>query len=154
MEKCQPGRFGDQDYSANRTGITNFFWCPKDTDYNVLGDYNNPNLKFTNINLDFCNQTILELTSPGKKCRSIQESLDIFPYILIYYYRAVYFFDQYDFDKPVKFYLNSVPLTIEAGIQIQQLYHVSEKQLILKDYPLSSSIGSRKLTYFTFDGKS
>jgi hypothetical protein len=95
MERCQPGRFQEQDSTADLFHIYNRYWCLQNTDLMVRGANGNTNQQMFVIAMDYCNQTILDLTFPNenKTCMPVEEIDPIISNLLIYYYEKSWYFD-------------------------------------------------------------
>ena len=95
MRKCEEDRFGVKSEDAKILGITNFFMCIENLDFYLQGGYESQELLLLQINVDYCNQTFLNLQSPGqnKTCKSIEEINKILPLIWVYEYKKNYYLD-------------------------------------------------------------
>ena len=55
FERCPPERFGYEDDTASRIGITGYYWCPSSNDVDILGALNNNQSSALTIQIDYCN---------------------------------------------------------------------------------------------------
>ncbi|CDW87111.1 UNKNOWN [Stylonychia lemnae] len=156
FEPCKSGRFKDLDDAAEIRGINNYFMCPKNTDFSVMGDFGSIEQKMLVVIVDYCNQTFLDLQSPNSNriCKSMEEIDQIVPFTILYYHSLQSQFDQYDFsDNPLKQTLIEVPLQLISGICSAYFYKFTETKVTLKDHFLSNSLGQKDIIFYNYDQK-
>jgi hypothetical protein len=55
MIRCPPGRFDSLANDSKQMGIDNFFWCPKNKEIVLKGDFMSSDFQIIYINVDYCN---------------------------------------------------------------------------------------------------
>eukprot|EP00347_Sterkiella_histriomuscorum_P002269 403368809 len=128
LTQCEPDRlsgFLSQVFYTNNSRIA---FCPKrNFSITLRGNYASTYAQQMTINLQKCNQTVLDLKYPGKnkKCKSDEEFARAIDKIQMETDILKEYFDEQDFEKPIKNYL------------FNELHSMSDKQYIAKYYKFS-----------------
>ncbi|CDW79917.1 UNKNOWN [Stylonychia lemnae] len=153
FEECKEGRFGTLGAAAHYRGIYDYYMCPITTDFFVQGDFGSKIQKSLVLIVDYCNQTFLDLQSPGKGriCKSIQEIDQVIPFSILYHHNKQLQFDQNDFtSNPVKSTLFETPFNLNTGISTAYFYKITKTRVTLKDYLLSNSMNQQEIEYYNY----
>ncbi|CDW75886.1 UNKNOWN [Stylonychia lemnae] len=153
-EICQYGRLGLQEDSIDYLNIIKTYQCPKTLDFQLQGSYSARVAQQVQIGVFPCNQTYLDITNNGKKCKSKEEQLRVGANLKLFVVVQNSFFDQDNFsDNLIKTSLKPYFLSPSYNQSHSYLFLLSKNLVQLRDSMFYSEIVEKqyietRLDYF------
>eukprot|EP00347_Sterkiella_histriomuscorum_P016726 403352088 len=150
LTECEPDRLSGFLSQLQYTENQQIALCP-DRNFSILlrGNLATTYAQYLMLNLQQCNQTVLDLKYPGKnkKCKSDEEFTRDIDAIQMETDILKEYFDEQDFDKPIKNYLFNELHSMSDKQFTSKFYKFIPQNVYLKDSIISSSLFTQNTTF-------
>eukprot|EP00347_Sterkiella_histriomuscorum_P017085 403350725 len=150
VEICREDRFDHMSETIQDLGVTNNAHC-LDKNFNIVvkGSYASNEGSLLRFTIQKCIQSRLDHLYPGQgmNCKSDQEIEEFLPMLNMDTTFLKQYFEEKDFDTPIKSTLYNQQHTLQGDIFTYKTYYLTKNYVELEDSYISSSLNNQNLTY-------